>query len=114
MSMHTWLRVGETSFNSSRAELRCTAFVCTTCEQNFLHFYNICDNMAHALEIEQIPHNCDTFRFPTELTVRQLTVYRAFMAECEERGPVYENAFHYFKSHNEQPRPPFPKRRKAQ
>lgn len=94
--------------------MRCSVFVCTTCEQSFAHFYNIFDNMAHAMEVERVPLKCDVFRFPEPLTVRQIDIYRAFAADCEKRGPVYTNAFHYFRCHNAQQRPPCQKRHKGQ
>jgi hypothetical protein len=103
MSGHKWIRELDTVAVFRDPKLRSVLFRCEKCEQCLAHFYNICANMAHAMEIEQVSPTCDVFEFPGAVTMRQLCVERDFQAHQAKHGPVYESAIQFFRAHKEQP-----------
>jgi hypothetical protein len=94
---HRWLRNRIKQIIPGCSETRAALYVCVHCSMAVAHFYHMFENMAHALEIENVPYECDGVHTPNELTHEQMRVYYAYVDNMRKHGPVYASAIAFFR-----------------
>jgi hypothetical protein len=53
--------------------------------------------MAHALEVENVPYECDGVHTPNELSTEQMRVYYFYVDNMRNGGPQYDSAIDFFR-----------------